>query len=264
MLKKCEIVKVGYVFFLAVLAIFGLFSAHLYAHELIKDPIVISLGYRCQPAMQLRFYTIRSVAYPCDWLILPFESLYALLQNDFFGFMDKANLELRLNYFYTDDDGQYVDKKYSHIWEKKYNVLLRHDFKYDSSFLKAYESIKNKYDRRIRRFYTTLASGHYIYFVRQGITKAQAARLVDLLRFKFPQLQFLLVAIDSTQEIQEQWDIPHVKNFYMPISVNPYLRDGDAWKWGEIFKSLGWVDKLLTVADVQPMYQAMQHEYGSS
>lgn len=114
-----------------------------------EDIEVISLGYRCQVALHLRFNDLRRAAYPFDWLITPFESLYSLLENDFDGFLDEENIELRLDFPY-EDDGGYFSAGYSHVWESRYNVLFGHDFlPFTKDFLKSYEKIREKYERRM-------------------------------------------------------------------------------------------------------------------
>ena len=223
-------------FYFLSLLIYFLCNQQIFCSQ--QEYIAISLGYRCQVAQQLGFNGLRTAAYPFDWLITPFNSLYKLIDFEFVDFFDKKNLQLRTHFYYEDDGGHLRDPRYLHVWEKKYNVLFRHHFQFNENYLDAYDIIREKYKRRIQRFYDTLRSGKYIYFFRRVITKKQAIILTDLIGKKFPELAYTLVAIDYTQEVQEKWDIPNVRNYYLPIPV-PYDRDGDHAKWWEIFNDLG-------------------------
>jgi hypothetical protein len=224
-----------------------------------NNPIIISLGYRCQPAMQLRFHHLRFEAFPFDWLITPFESLYALLKNDFTDFLMPENLELRTNFFYQDDGGLYTHKDYAHVWDKKYNVLIRHDFPLDETWPTYISPVQEKYARRIARFYQTIFSGNHIYFVRQNISQQETIMLANLLKKKFPALPFTLLAIDCTQEIQNDWHIPGVVTMYMPIP-QPYNRDGNPALWTQLFIRAGILPagcRPPTIDDIKETYQTV-------
>lgn len=227
-----------------------------------SDYEIISLGYRCQPAMQMRFNNLRSAAYPFDWLIVPFDSLCDLLENHFVGFLDAEHLEVRLNYYYQDDGGR-ASGNYPHIWEKKYNILMRHDFEFNADFMRRYAEVKEKYDRRIARFYEALASGKHIYFIRQGITHAQAERLDTILQRLFPCLRYTIVAIDFEGDIQTPWQMPRVKQYYMPLPV-PYNRDGDLAAWCAVFQDLGLLSaasKPLSQQEYAALYKQIEKEH---
>lgn len=237
----------------------------VHSYSDMQKNVIISLGYRCQPAMQLRFNNLRFLAYPFDWLITPFESMYELINNDFQDFMLKENLVYRRNFLYSDDNGAFVSKIYTHIWEKKYNVIFRHDFPLNAKFMEKYSEVLEKYSRRIQRFLGELNSNKHIYFIRQSITKKEATKLVNLLTTKFSGLKFTLVAIDSSEEIKSPWNIEHVKNYYMPIPT-PYLRDGNNLLWTNLFKNLGLLSQdstSLSTEETKPLYQNLGLLYDS-
>lgn len=215
-----------------------------------EKPLVINLGIRCQATMQMIYNDVRTHAYPFDWLGVQFEPLYDLLSNDFKDFMALEHLELLCNPHYVDDDGLFEVFNAPYVWEKRYKVVILHDFPLNQHFRSEYPRVKKRYERRIARFYAALASGRHVYFIRNEITKAQARRLVDLFAKKFPDLSYTLIALDYTDEIQEDWQIPHVYNAYMPFA-QPYRRDGDAAAWCALFKKFG-----LILPDQQPRSQA--------
>ena len=116
-----------------------------------------------------------------------------------------------------------------------------HDFSSVDNILKEYGEVKKKYERRIERFYEAIFSGKHIYFIRHLITKKQALDLTQLLDEKFPFLNYTLLAIDYTDEIKVDWNIPKIKNFYFgsPTDDWPTLVADREKNWERVFKSLG-------------------------
>lgn len=100
----------------------------------------ISLGYFCSPAMELERLGLRSQSYPFDWLLSDWGGLIELMGN---GFSDFLNPEL----FCQDIDN------YAYYKNTKYNIWFFHDFdKYHSVYAQL-PAVKDKYKRRIDRFY---------------------------------------------------------------------------------------------------------------
>lgn len=205
-----------------------------------QDCVVISLGYRCQAAQQMIINGLRTAAYPFDWLITSFDSMYDLLSNDFRDFLEQENL-IFLAPPYEDDYGQFKVAKYSYVFDKKNKVIFRHDFPLNQNFLGEYEKVKQKYERRIQRFYETIRSGKFIYFIRRVMSRDQAKLLTELIDSKFPSLKYELVVIDHNEEVKKNWNLPHVKNFYLGFT-KPYQRDGDNEGWKKIFQDLGLIN----------------------
>src|SRR5271156_6690476 len=52
-----------------------------------KAPLCISLGHSCGPAIHLRYFKLRTEAYPFDWITSHFDSLYQALKDDFKYFL---------------------------------------------------------------------------------------------------------------------------------------------------------------------------------
>src|SRR5262245_43310694 len=126
--------------------------------------MAISLGGSCQIAHQLRLNQIRSAAFPFDWIITPVESLCAFIESDFRDFLAPENLRLNVN---MDPDPPCVE-------DARYNVLFPHDFPHDVSFLREIEHVKAKYQRRIDRFRTVLASDAKVLLMRTDIERGHA------------------------------------------------------------------------------------------
>lgn len=202
--------------------------------------IFISLGIRCLAAAQLKNHGLRLASYPFDWLDTDFDSLCNLLQNDFVDFLAKENLQLGHSLGFLLANGSVTVLPIPHILDTKYHIAMRHDFDFNPNFLEKYDLIKQKYDRRIKRFYDTLNSGQHIYFIRHLLTYQQALVLTEILNNKFPNLDYTLIAIDYSEEIKTPWNIPHVKNFYFGTPEDSWeeLFADKEGHWKKVFQEL--------------------------
>lgn len=219
------------------------FSLSLIAHEQIYNPNfmswcfqtkqpmpqpyspIISLGINCQVAYQLRLHGLRYEAYPFDWIICPFDALITLIENKFKNFLAPEYLQ----FICTENE--------KHILNTLYGIKFLHDFKLTPQFMDDYEKVKTTYERRIQRFYQNLSKTCKALLIRRKISKEQAFQLKQTLQKEFPFVDFLILAIDNTLEIKEDWDITHVKNFYMPIVPGQDWK-GDPALWKELFINL--------------------------
>ena len=188
---------------------------------------VINLGGDCQVSYQLSINDLRKYALPFDTLITPHDALCGMLKNNFEDLMTLDNFELVINA---------QGEKY--ILDKKYGTRWLHDFKLEEDFLEDYVEIEIKYQRRIERFKDLIISSLYPIFIRKKITKEQAIELRDILFVLRCGRPFLLVALDGTQDIESDWQIESVSNYYLR-QPQPYSWKGDGQAWKEIFQALG-------------------------
>lgn len=101
---------------------------------------VISLGYFCSVALELERIGLRNTAYPFDWCISDFSGVIEAIENGFSEWLDSKWLS------------QY--KTYMHIFRNdKYNIEFYHDFSAYKPLEEQIISVKEKYNRRIARFY---------------------------------------------------------------------------------------------------------------
>lgn len=103
----------------------------------------ISLGYFCSIASDLESLGLRSESSPFDWLISDFEGVIAAIRDNFDKF---------LNIDYLVQDKQCP----SYYFNRKYKCQFYHDFNVDSSLEEQLLLVKDKYDRRIKRFYSSI------------------------------------------------------------------------------------------------------------
>ena len=104
---------------------------------------IISLGYFCSIATELERYGLRDRSFPFDWLISDFEGVISAIENRFEDLWD---------YEYW---AQSADERgyYKHT---KFGFEFYHDFDGFRPLREQLPAVKEKYDRRIARFYRTI------------------------------------------------------------------------------------------------------------
>lgn len=194
---------------------------------------LIPLGGDCQLAHQMRVNGLRKYALPLDWSISSPEALIKILDNKFHNYLNKENLEFVENF--TENRNE------SYIKEKLYGINFVHEFKREKNFLDGYDTVKEKCDRRIERFFQVIEESKNPLFLRKWINKEQAIVLAALIKDKLvPGKNFTLLALDSTttSEIEKPWGYPNIVNYYLR-QPDPYVWQGDDQAWKEIFTNMG-------------------------
>ena len=100
----------------------------------------ISLGYFCSVALDLERLGLRSTSSPFDWCISNIEGVFSLIQNNFEDFLTYENLSQNI-------------EKHECYKDDKYNIEFFHDFDKYKSLKSELPKVKEKYNRRIERFY---------------------------------------------------------------------------------------------------------------
>lgn len=176
---------------------------------------VISLGTTCQPAWHMRLNNIRLASYPLDWIAVPFDVMYTLLETDFRDYFEKAYLQPK---------GKHPLGKLE-VQHTKFGISFIHEFKNEKRFKKDYPEVKKTVERRIARLYEVLNSELQVLFVRRECSREEAVALTGLLNRKFPNLKYDMLVIDETEEIRQDWQIPNVINRYMETASNDDAND---------------------------------------
>jgi len=172
----------------------------------ISPPQWVSLGSHCEVAWYLGNNDLRTAAYPFDWLLtLDHSTCLSLIQEEFLHFMDEA--------FLVPGSGGNVINTY-------YSVDFRHDW-LTGSIEEHMPTVRDKYQRRIKRFFKLADYPGKVYFIRSAFDKSlnpslptitegcsvvtfeQAQSLRNLLLEKFPQLDFELVILNYAEEMTE-------------------------------------------------------------
>lgn len=200
-----------------------------------KFDVVVSLGYSCQTAEFIKKHGFRFQSHPLDWVITSFDSLVLFILNEGKNFFEKESLLFNVTY------PKHVISKA--VMETHYGIYSLHDLVYstdDGSGIKRfhqvilanYEIAKEKFDRRILRFFNLLKSNKKILFIRLGIERQEAILLDQLLHLQYPQLEYLILALDEREEMKIDWGLDRVKNFYVEL----YPGGQREQLWDEIFK----------------------------
>lgn len=200
-------------------------------------PLVISLGDHCPVASTLRHHQIRMQAYPFDWVVTPFSSLYKVLNEDFENFFVKENLILTSLGSSDCIVDSYTGIAYLHDFPSKentgrnlsdFNPELLYDGLIVHNFLDFYEQANNKYWKRVNRLRAVLNSFSSVVFIRHSATKEEAVSLRNLIEMKYPFSNFRLVIINSDKSLQEAWNEHKIQNYYLPI---PCLGEPESAEW---------------------------------
>lgn len=176
------------IFFLWMVSYWSIISA--------KETIIISLGSACGTASVLSDLKYRMSAYPFDWLISPFDSLCAALEDDFAHFLSDL----------YPDHGAIIDA---------YKFQFYHDFPKEGPYESALAEVKEKYERRINRFREACLGTNPVIFIRsEVISKQEAVILRDLLMRKYPLLNFTILAISLDESFKQPWHLYRIRNFF--------------------------------------------------
>lgn len=212
-------------FYLMMLAsLLTLLPLELKASTIKQYDEVVSLGTACQAAWQLEGNGIRRLAYPFDWLVTPFHGLIPFLTHQGAGFLDRDKIEIVKTL-----PGKAT---YLHVADLTYDIHFIHDFR-GGEGIDNYDKIKDKYDRRIQRFFTLLQSNKKILFFRVQISRDEAIVLDSFIHTHYPKLEYTLVAINDSPDAENDWGLERVRNFYMHQTIDNWEGDGEKWK--EIF-----------------------------
>jgi hypothetical protein len=187
----------------------------------------ISLGNTCGVAYQLKKHGLRNHAFPFDWLKTPkLSTIIKLLENKFDGLLDKSNFKF-VKYsdkFFNSNGNNQMMALYKNTI---YNIIFYHDFIKDSNFDDQFIIFKEKYQRRITRFYDILNSNEIV-FIRDDlydkININQINHLMKLLRGK------LILIIHNPNNRKIDIEIDNIV-IYNDIEVyHDWKRDNLEWK----------------------------------
>lgn len=184
---------------------------------------VVSLGYGCQVAWQLETHGYRKIAYPFDWFHTSFDSLISFICNKGACFLEWDKICVQ---------GAYPgDPIRLHVVDMIYGIHSYHDFT-STPAMGNYLEVKEKYDRRVQRFFELLNSKKKILFVREGFSRNQLEQLDNLLQMLYPHLSYTILGVSDNVEFIQNWKLKRIRNFY--LQQNPEDWKGDFSRWKEI------------------------------
>lgn len=191
---------------------------------------IFSLGQNCYPSIHLQRHRLRPFSGVFDWILShSLKDVNRLLENKFSNFLNINNLSF-VSYWSNGTELMLKDNFY--------NVNSAHDFQVPPNTptsWPSYPEIKEKYKRRIERFFKTLETSEWILFVRLGGTYNEIVDLEKMLN-KMVKHQFrLLVIADPNLVINKDSSLKYTYIVEHPITtelcVEPDL-------WDELFKGI--------------------------
>lgn len=209
-----------------------------------KKPIVICLGQSCFALLKIREFGFRWLAYPFDWNVTYHGALMKLIKNDFSQFLDER-------FIHFENHARIWNTLYGGGADLQHGFTLAHvcsaDATKENFFQQFFPILKERMERRIRRFYKALNSGKHVYFVRgqvylgdqTDVNRENITSLVKLIKNKFPKLQFTVIAVNYSEDCKINWNIPNVVNFHHSGEDN----EESSKQWKKIFQSVGLLSK---------------------
>ncbi|AZK47580.1 DUF1796 family putative cysteine peptidase [Paenibacillus lentus] len=191
---------------------------------------VMSLGYNCMVAYQLKRLSLRTFSAPIDWVIIhEVKDVIRLLDQRFHGYMEERNLEIlgKHNGFFS-------------VKDTVYNAHSFHDFPCsgDNQMITNYNDFKAKLDRRISRFISLASQSDSALFVRERCSYEEAIRLRDSLA-SLVKGKVTLLIINYTKEarlVEHDW----LDDGICGVDVNLEI-DDEAWRdsyWNDAFRGV--------------------------
>ncbi len=190
-----------------------------------EEPLFVSLGSHCEPAVMIREKQLRKAAFPFDWLLtLNHEGFLSVLETDFQYFSDENCLFKNPVHPQILDNSVYKIE-YSHDWPFADSVIGEERTKSQIA------QMKLKYQRRIDRFRDLrnypgkvffirsafeIMNGHYPYGAEPGkeaIDRNQAEEIYSALERYFLDLDFTLVIVNYKEEDPHDFDSDRILDF---------------------------------------------------
>ncbi|MCM3197168.1 DUF1796 family putative cysteine peptidase [Priestia megaterium] len=171
-----------------------------------------SLGDLCVSAIQLRKNNLRPFAGPLDWVgSSSLSNVNRILQNQFAGFLELQNLRAVT---YASDSDLWV-------FDEIQNIVFNHDFKTDKntlSNLATFPEVKEKYNRRIKRFFEKMESSQRILFIRTEAELEEVLILESILSSIVKNDFRILIVNHSnvTEMVEKEWSLNRVSIVELP------------------------------------------------
>ncbi|MEK4873835.1 DUF1796 family putative cysteine peptidase [Bacillus sp. FSL W8-0102] len=173
---------------------------------------VFSLGDLCLTSIQLKKNNLRPFSGVLDWMASPsLSNVNRLLKNRFVGFMDLPNLRII----------GYASDQLICVSDDVYQIVSNHDFevgKNTLSHLGGYPEVREKFDRRIKRFLEKMETSKRILFVRTEGTFEEVLELESILS-KMVKHDFRILIVNHTDVsglTEKNWPIERVSVVELP------------------------------------------------
>ena len=162
--------------------------------------LIISLGQNCACTVILREAGLQEYSYPFDWLdSLSFDTQILLLVNGFKNFCNKEDFSIYEN-------KEKAAFAYNFYQNKRTGFLFFHDFPKELHFDEAFDTVKQKYERRIKRMYDKIDASKKVLFIRfaqsRFLEDQQIINAYALLSRKFSKQEISFLILENNSELK--------------------------------------------------------------
>jgi hypothetical protein len=195
---------------------------------------IFSLGDLCLSSIQLQNNNLRPYSGVLDWMASPkLSDVNRLLKNRFIGFMDLPNLRI---IGYADDN--------ICVSDEAYHFVSNHDFEVGPNTLThlgTYPEVREKFDRRIKRFLEKCATSKRILFVRtEGDMEDAEALQTVLSGLVKNDFRVLLVNHDNVGGlVEDDWPLEKVCAVRLPSHE---IWNGNNHLWKKLLDGVRHID----------------------
>lgn len=155
-----------------------------------KYDFVCSIGCDCGCAWHLIDNRLRTASYPFDWIgtwTIGMTGVAELVDRDFEGFLKMENLRKAAN----PPRGPHDDHEHDYYRDLVVGMDFAHDFLTDVPLEETYPAVRDKFDRRIDRFYRSLRKSRRTLLVywtwRNHPEPDEMRKAAEVFRAKFPE-----------------------------------------------------------------------------
>lgn len=211
---------------------------------------LISLGYRCEVAFQLRMHSGDNHSHFFDWLLSPqITSIIEVLRRDFDVFAPE-HLAVRTN--------RMGERR---VFDQVTGVVMPHAFPVNGrnvvdGFMATYSDFIAKMQFLARRFRDTVANDP-VTLVRRGATEAQARDLEEVFFSSYPDADatFLYVLPDG-----DNFETAHGHSVVLAEKGS----QGDARAWAELLRAEGLIDLPFRVSISEITRLRSRYDFGGT
>lgn len=161
---------------------------------------VISLGWFCSVALEIKRIGLRDGSYPFDWL----------LTHNFSKVLDIMNAEVDSIMFLKNEDMLQYEGDASKWYNKRYQISLFHDFDKYKKMISQLDMVNKKYQRRVKRLQECVDSTLYIRYVKDQeealYITANETRIDNIIKKRNASNDIIYIAHPNLQEAMKQID----------------------------------------------------------
>lgn len=219
-----------------------------------KFDLIVSLGEDCACSSYLRKFNLQNASYPFDWLTkADFKMRIMLLLTDFKDFLNKEDLKIM-----NKPTGVITDDKCDYYENLKTGFYFYHDFYSDVEFFEMYNTVFEKYQRRIKRLYEKIEKSKKVLFV--WLMRSISATDDELLTYqkqiekKFKKSKVYLLVLENCIDANNSENISEVK-----ISDNITRLKYDTMTYDITNPSLEWIGNIALNDKVFSKLKLKQH-----